>query len=246
MGTSHQDIQAIVRVLKQTLRSRGYVYLDVAQHLKVSEVTIKRFFSGSSVSMKHLLAVCDFLHVQLLEAAAIARDFEHPEYVLNDAQDRYFAGHPKYYAIFIDLYRRKSVSEVKKYWSLDNRIFFKILRSFEKLQLLEVLPKNGYRFKMSGPVKVPARGLFRRIFFEQNLSFLEYVQREIENPRHILQTSEVLLSKKNAAEFQKEFQELSRKYRSQAFIDETVLPAHLKESVRWLFAYAPYETDWRE
>jgi hypothetical protein len=60
-----------------------------------------------------------------------------------------------------------------------------------------------------------------------------------------MQTSEVLLSKEHAASLLNELQEISKKIRAQSFVDETTLPARQKESVRWLFAFAPYETDWR-
>lgn len=142
MSTSQQDIHAILQALKKTIRARGYTYADLAKKMSVSEVTIKRLFSSDHVSMKHLLRICDVLNVSLLDIAAIARDVSHPEYVLNEAQDRHFAANPRHYAIFIDLYRRKPASEVRKYWNLNEHDFFKVLRDLEKLGLLDVLPKK--------------------------------------------------------------------------------------------------------
>jgi transcriptional regulator with XRE-family HTH domain len=248
MSTSNQDMNAIIKVLKQTLRARNYVYADVALHLGVSEVTIKRFFSGTSISAKYLLDICDFLQVSFLEIAAIARDFIHNEYILNETQDLFFAKNPHYYSIFISLYRRKPAIVVQKDWKLDDSKFFLLLRKLEKIQLLEVLPNNGFRFLMSGPIRVRPNGEFRKIFYKHNHQFLDYVQNNLNNnlkdPQPIMQSSEVLLSKKHAADFLQEFQELAKKYRSLAFVDETILPDDQKESVRWLFAYAPYETNW--
>lgn len=245
MSTSQQDIQALLQALKKTIRARGFTYADLAKRMSVSEVTVKRLFSSDNVSMKHLLSACDVLNVSLLEIAAIARDFSHSEYILNDTQDRFFAASPRHYAIFIDLYRRKPASEVKKYWHLSERDFFKILRDLEKLGLLDVHPKNDYRFKMTGPVRVPKQGKLIKLFHAHNIEFLEYVQANAERSEHFLQTSEVLLSKEHAAALLNELQEIAKKVRSQSFVDETTLPASQKESVRWLFAFAPYETDWR-
>lgn len=245
MSKVNQDLHAILRVLKHTLRARGFVYADLAKDIGVSEITVKRIFSGASVSMKHLLAICDFLHVPFLEIAALARNTESPEYVLSKKQDQFFASQPKLYAIFIDLYRRNPPQEVIKFWNLNEQSFFKFLRELEKLELIELLPRNGYRFKVSGPVKVPLNGQLRKVFFRQNVKFLDYVQKEIANPDCLIQTSEVLISKEHAKEFLDKIQSLTKKLRAQAFADETVLAANLKESVRFLFAYAPYKTDWR-
>jgi transcriptional regulator with XRE-family HTH domain len=245
MSNSQQDIQAILQALKKTIRARGYTYADLAQKMSVSEVTIKRLFSSDHVSMKHLLSACDVLNVSLLDIATIARDVSQSEYVLNADQDRFFAASPRHYAIFIDLYRRKPASEVRKYWNLSEREFFKALRDFETLGLLDVLPKNDYRFKMSGPVRVPKQGKLIKLFHAHNVEFLEHVQDHADRSEHFMQTSEVLLSKEHAASLLDELQEIAKKIRAQSFIDETTLPERQKESVRWLFAFAPYETDWR-
>ncbi|MFL5814524.1 MAG: helix-turn-helix domain-containing protein [Bdellovibrionia bacterium] len=246
MSTSQQDIQAILQALKKTIRARGSTYADLAKKMGVSEVTIKRLFSIDHVSMKHLLSVCDILNVSLLDLAVIARDASHSEYILNEAQDRFFAASPRHYAIFIDLYRRKPASEVKKYWGLNDRTFFNVLRDLEKLELLDVLPKNNYRFKMSGPVRVPKQGKLIKLFFTHNIEFLEHVQAHADQPECFLQTSEVLLSKEHSGKLLNELKEIAKKVRDQSFVDETTLPARQKESVRWLFAFAPYETDWRK
>lgn len=245
MKTTSQDIKAILLVLKRTLRARGLVYSDLAGELDISEVTIKRLFSGASVSMNHLLAICDFLQISFLEVAMMARELEHSEYVLSKEQDLFFANQVRSYALFIDLYRRKSASEVMEYWKLTDQKFFKHLREFEKIGLLEVLPHNRYRFKVSGPIKIPKDGQLIQHFYDHNLEFLEYVQKRVMQPEVLLQTSEVFISKDHADEFLNEFQVLVKKFRSHAFMDETMLMENQKKSVRWLFAFSPYETDWR-
>ncbi len=196
--------------------------------------------------MNHLIAICDFLQISFLEVAMMARELEHSEYVLSKEQDKFFAVHVRSYALFIDLYRRKPIVEIMEYWKLNDQKFFKHLRDFEKIGLLEVLPHNRYRFKVSGPIKIPTDGQLIRHFYGHNLKFLEDVQKSVMQPGVLLQTSEVLISKEHADEFLNEFQTLVKKFRSHAFMDETMLMPNQKKSVRWLFAFSPYQTDWRE
>ena len=240
------DLQAILKVVKKILKARKLNYKDVAKDVGVSEISVKRLFSGESVSLKNLLLVCDLLNISILEVASIAKEENKTEYILNKAQDEFFFKHPRLYALFIDLYRRISPAEAKKHWKLSEGEFFKILRMYEKLGLIELYPGNHFKFNMTGTIRALPTGKLRNIFFEQNIDFLNYVQNSPTNSEHIIQTSEVLLSRENIKSLTKDLEELGQKYRAKAFTDETILTDNEKQSVRLLVAMAPYKTDWKK
>lgn len=244
--STSMDLQAILKVIKRTLKSRKLSYKNIAKEMGVSEISVKRIFSGESVSLKNLLLICDLLNISILEVAAIAKEDNKAEYILNKGQDEFFFENPRLYSIFIDLYRRITSVEVKKHWKLTEDEFFKILRKYEKLGLVELYPDNHFKFNMTGIIRAPANGKLRKIFFEQNLDFLDYVQTSPQSSEHIIQTSEILLSNENIKSLTRELEELGQKYRAKAFTDETILPANKKKSIRLLIAMAPYQTDWKK
>lgn len=245
-ASTSMELQAILKVVKKILKSRKLNYKDVAKDMGVSEISVKRLFSGENASLKKLLLICDLLNISLLEVAAIAKEDNKTEYILNKGQDQFFFENPRLYALFIDLYRRTSPIEVKKLWRLTETEFFKTLRKYEKLGLIELYPGNHFKFNMTGIIRAPANGKLRKIFFEQNLDFLDYVQTSQQNSEHIIQTSEILLSNENIKSLTRELEELGQKYRAKAFTDETILPANEKKSIRLLVAMAPYQTDWKK
>lgn len=246
MKSTSTDLKLILSVIKKILKSRSLSYQKVAEGLGVSEVSIKRIFSGDTISLKNLLLICDLLNVSFLDIATIAKENSTTEYLLNKRQDDFFSEHPRLYALFIDLYRRTSPIKVKEYWNLTETEYFKILRNYEKLDLLTLYPGNHFKFNMTGIIKIPSSGKLKKLFFKHNLEFLAHVQVHAQTPGYLIQTSEILLSHENIKSLTRDLEDLSQKYRSKAFTDETVLPEQDKKSIRLLVAMAPYQTDWRQ
>lgn len=240
-----QEIHSLLLVLKRRLKAHGYTYAQLGAALGVAEISVKRFFRGEPAALKHLPAVCDFLQVSLFDAAAAAASLREQESYFTAEQDAYFARDLAAYAIFIELFRRLPAGEVCERWKLSEAAFFRTLRSFEKLGLIELLPENRYRFRLSGPVKAPPGGALQKVLFAQNLDFLAYAQGKSANPAVLTQTSEVLVSDGLLREMREEFTELSRRWRSKVYREQvTVSPAE-RRSIRWTFALAPFATDWR-
>lgn len=244
------DLQAILKIIKKILKSRKLSYANVAQDMGVSEISIKRLFSSDNPSLKNLLSICDLLNISFLEVATIAKENSNSEYILNKRQDEFFFENPRLYALFIDLYRRTSPDDVKKYWKLTEAEYFKTLRKYEKLEMIELYPNNHFKFNMTGIIRALPNGKLRTIFFEQNLDFLAHVQTSSQTSsqasKHLLQISEILLSEENIKSLTRDLEELGQKYRAKAFTDETILAANDTKSIRLLIAMAPYQTDWRK
>jgi hypothetical protein len=61
-----------------------------------------------------------------------------------------------------------------------------------------------------------------------------------------MHSAEVELSHESMSEMVDEIHALGKKYRARAFRDKSLLPAKKLRSVRWLFGFAPFQTDWRQ
>lgn len=241
------ELTCLLKTLKTTMRAKGHTYATLAKELNVSEVTLKRTFTGHPTPLDRIFAICQALGVSFFDVTASAQRSAEEDYFLNSTQDDFFASHPAYYALFIDLYRRENPKRVREHWNLSEKDFFKVLRRLESLELLDVLPGNQFRFRMRGPVRVPKNGkLSRLILKKQSAHFLDRALGQIEETDVILQTSEVLMSAASCERLHADLMELGRKYRGISLQDETLLPKTKLKSVRWLLAFAPYRTDWRE
>lgn len=245
-GTTHLELIAILKTLKSQLKAKGHTYADLAEHLKIAEVTVKRLFTGRSLSLKLIFSICDFLNVSFFDVAAIAKDLNAQQaYVLSKEQDLYFSENPSSYFIFIHLYRRVSKEKILSDWNLDETSFFKLLRAYEKLGLIELFPKNNFKFKMSGLIHVPQARL-RKVLQKYDQLFLQYIhsQTNFADKGALFQSAEVLLSEEHIEEFKNVIKDTLKKFKEHAFVDETMLPKSKTQSVRLLLAFAPYESRW--
>ena len=244
----HPDYRALLDVLRGAAKAKGLAYRHLAKKLGVSEVTVKRIFSGHSCTLERLFQLCDGIGVSFLEIASLAREDEDVAHFFTKEQEELFASKPQYFAIFKELYRgRRSPEEIKEEWKMSSPVFHRILRAFEKLGLLEVLPENRTRMKTRGNLRMAHRGpLARRILRPQITAFLDHVDRVLEQDDVCMHSAEVELGAKHIEEFVEEIHALGRKYRAKAFRDTNLMPKAKLKPVRWLFVFAPYETDWKK
>jgi len=63
----------LLLTLKQQLRAKGLHYRDVAARLKVSEGTVKRYFSGKGVGIDTLEELAEIVDLDLLSLATLAQ-----------------------------------------------------------------------------------------------------------------------------------------------------------------------------
>lgn len=246
-NTGHLELMAILKTLKIQLKVRGYTYADLANQLDISEVTVKRLLSGKNLSLKLILSICDFLNISFLDIASLAKEINSSQtYVLTKEQDLFFSNNPSYYFIFINLYRRVSLAKVFSDWDFDERRFFKLLRDYEKIGLIELYPKNVFKFKMTGVIQVP-RGKLRKILQKYDQTFLQYMHNldSSNDDRMLFQSAEVLLSGQHIEEIKNLMKETMKKIKEYAYIDETMLAKNKTESVRFLLAFSPYESQWK-
>lgn len=247
MKTSNQDLVAILKTLKGQLKAKGHTYADLASHLEISEVTVKRILTGRSLSLKTLTSICDFLNVSFLDMAILAKSQTTQEaYVLNAQQDKFFAADPRSYIIFINLYRRVAVEKVMSDWNLNEKSFFSLLRSFEKLNLIDLYPNGNFKFKMSGLIRI-GRGQLSKALAKYDQQFLQYIHSTSGNEKnHVFQSAEVLLSPEHIEDFKTALKKALEEVRENAYFDETMLPKNKTQSVRLLVAFAPYESQWKQ
>ncbi len=244
---NNKDLKSILIVLKGQLKAKGFTYADLAMYLEVSEVTVKRILTGRSLSLRSIMAICDFLNITFLDMASLAKmQSGHEVYVLNSEQDKFFAANPHCYIIFINLYRRTSVEKVMADWNLTEKSFFNLLRTFEKLKLIDLYSNNYFKFKMSGLVRVP-QGYLSKVLVKYDQKFLQYIHESSGNNKNrIFQSSEVLLSPNHIEEFKAVMIKTIKEFNDNAYFDETMIPQSKTQSVRLLVAFSPYESDWKQ
>jgi len=64
----------IISTLKKTLKLHGKTYADVAQHLELSEASVKRMFAQESFSLNRLDAICTMMNMEITELMQLVNE----------------------------------------------------------------------------------------------------------------------------------------------------------------------------
>lgn len=245
---AHPDYRAVLEVLKEAIKAKGFTYARLGREIGVSEVTIKRILSsGQGCTLERLFEICEQIGISFLEVTALAKKEEEVDHFLTPAQEVYFANNLTHYAIFKELYGGATSDEVMRSWKVSASEIFKILRALEKLELIDVLPENRMRKRVRGNIRMAHRGpLAKKILRPQIIAFLDHVDKVLEDDSVCMHSAEVELAQSHIPEFVEEIHALGAKYRARAFRDKSLLSAKKLKSVRWLFCFAPYQTNWQQ
>lgn len=245
--SQHTDSKKLLKTLREVLKSKKFTYADLAKKLRVSEVTIKRIFSTQNCNLQMIFKICDLVEISFFDLAALANQDLEVEYFLTLEQEKFFATHPAYFGILRSLHRGVSPNALAEEWKLKPDRLFRLLRKLEKLDLLEILPENQIRMKVIGNIRFQHQGpLALAILRPQTLQFLDHVDVVLKNDDVCLHSAEVELSKAHISELVEEIHALGSKYRARAFRDKNLLSSDKLQSVRWLYAFAPYQTNWHQ
>lgn len=241
------DYRALLKALRGVAKAKLYTSARLAKKLGVSEVTVKRWFSGQTCTLGNIFEICEILGISFFDLVSLVKEDEEVDYHLTQEQEIFFSKKPAMFGLFKQLHRGMSLQAIISFWGLSESIFFTALRAIEKQGLIEVQPGNRVRMRVRGHIRYTHRGpLAKTILKPQIGQFLDHVDRVLENDDVCMHTAEVELSDLHIAELVEEIHGLGAKYRARAFRDQSLLPPEKLKSVRWLLAFAPYQTNWRQ
>ena len=61
------QVHALFNNLKNELKARGLTYKDVADHLDLTEASVKRLFSTEDMSLRRLDSICELMTIDLAD-----------------------------------------------------------------------------------------------------------------------------------------------------------------------------------
>ena len=239
------EYNSLIDSLKAVLKGRGLSYAELASVLSTSEVTIKRVLSPKTGQYSpRFFEILEHLDISLFDLVDLAKGKSGRKFWLSSEQEKYFLKHLAHFAIFREVYRKRSLVSIRDRFGLSKKELFKILLGLEKINLVEVMPGDLVRvvpcgtleLKLNSPLEMKMRRELTGPFLE------EFYNLEIIGDSKSFLNSEIEMSKQCYKDFQKELKEIERKYCQLSFRDKSLLPADQLLSIRWLLASGNYTT----
>lgn len=156
------NTEQLVTALKKVLKSRGQTYADLAAGLSLSEASIKRLFAERSFTLQRLDDICRLLEIDLYELARIARGEADTARELTLAQEEVLAADRRLLGVFWLVLNNWQLPDLLARYELSEPEAIRLLAKLDRAQLIELLPGNRVRLRVSRSVRHRADGPIRR------------------------------------------------------------------------------------
>lgn len=211
----------IISTLKKTLKSHGKTYADVATHLGLSEASVKRMFAQQTVSLNRLDAICHMLDMEITELMqqvndATARQISE----LSDEQEQQLVSDRELLLITIMVINNWTLEDILEAYNFTEAQCIQHLAKLDRLNIIELLPNNKIKIKVSSNFKWRNNGHIQR-FFRDNIES-EFFNSKFSQPQEKLVVLNGMLSQESNAIFQRKLERLAREFDEMAKEDVTL------------------------
>tara|TARA_R110002072_G_scaffold1780_5_gene14704 strand:- start:59119 stop:59856 length:738 start_codon:yes stop_codon:yes gene_type:complete len=152
--------------LKRLLKSHGLTYRDVAAHLAVSNASVKRLFAEQTLSLPRIEATADLLGMTLAEIIKSAEARDTPIDELSQNQEEALVSDVRLLMVGICVTNRWSFETILAHYQLTEHELIQLLAKLDKLNIIELLPRNHYRLRVSRNFRWRTNGPLQKFFFQ--------------------------------------------------------------------------------
>ena len=231
--------QLIISTLKKTLKLHGKTYVDVAQHLQLSEASVKRMFAQNAFSLNRLDAICVMMNMEITELMQMVNDSTARQITeLSDEQEKQLVSDIELLLVTILVINHLTFDDILSAYTLTETQCIQHLATLDRLSIIELLPNNKIKIKVSPNFKWRNNGHIQR-FFRENIE-TEFFKSRFALPQEKLIVLNGMLSNESNALFQRKFERLAREFDEMANTDNT-LPLGERIGYSAVFAIR----DWR-
>ena len=229
----------IISTLKKTLKSHGKTYADVAVHLDLSEASVKRMFAQQTVSLNRLDAICQMLDMEITELMQQVNDSTARQIdELSIEQEKQLVSDRELLLITIMVINNWTLEDILEAYSFTEAQCIQHLVKLDRLNIIELLPNNRIKIKVSSNFKWRNNGHIQR-FFRDNIES-EFFNSKFSQPQEKLVVLNGMLSQESNAIFQRKLERLAREFDEMAKEDVTLA---MKERLGYTSVLAV--RDWR-
>lgn len=159
--------KALVRALKQVLKSHGVTYAEMARRLGMSEASIKRVFAKGSFTLERLDRVCELLGIEISDLAKIVEHESERVVQLTLQQEKEIVADPKLLLVAVHVLNHWNLDEIVAQYTISKTECIQLLTHLDRLRIIELLPNNRIRVIVGRNFSWLPDGPFQRHFRSQ-------------------------------------------------------------------------------
>jgi transcriptional regulator with XRE-family HTH domain len=158
---------ALIDCLKRELKARGVRYADLARHLRLSEASVKRMFSGRNFTLSRLDEICGFAGIDFSDLArALARQ-DTLVSQLTYQQEKEIVSDRKLFLAAVCVLNHVTLEQIVEKYDITEAECVGLLTRLDRLKFIELQPGNRVRLLVSRTFSWLPDGPIQRFFNEQ-------------------------------------------------------------------------------
>jgi len=140
---------ALVDALKQVLRKYRVTYAQVANHLGLSEGSVKRLFSSGGMTLERLESICDLVNIELSDLfQEYERGRAHISH-LTVEQEKELVASPRLLLVAMCARNHVAFEDMVNQYQLTEAECIQALAKLDRLKFLDLLPGNRIKMRIA-------------------------------------------------------------------------------------------------
>ena len=201
----------LIGALKQALKAHGKTYADIADHLKLSEASVKRLFSQKSFSLQRLDQVCQMIGIEisdLVQAINSRPSAQISELSLEQEQE--IVGDLEFLLVTVCVLNRWTLNQIADQYGFTEVECIKYFTKLDRLKMIELLPKNRVKLLVAPNFKWRDNGPIQRFFMEKVES--DFFSSRFDKQHERLMVINGMLASSSNAVFQRKLEHLAKEF----------------------------------
>lgn len=162
---SNISLEQMKMAAKSVMKKQNKSYQDLADHLGLSLVSVKRIMSKEEVSLSRFLEICEWLDTGLAELEKIATyNQANKKQYFTAEQESFLAKNTEYLSFLFNLYVEETPEKIQKKYNLTSKTVNLYLLRLEKYNLIKKI-SGQYKPTYKGfPSPIPYGELDRSLY----------------------------------------------------------------------------------
>ena len=161
------ETDKVITELKRQLKISGVKYTDVAQALSLTEGSVKRLLAaGNQISLERLNAICELIGMDMAELFKLASPTQALT-ALTYEQEKQLVDDKALLLVAVCVVNGYQFEEILNQYEFTQPELIKYLIQLDKLDIIELLPNNRLKLKLSPTFSWIAGGPIQRFFQQQ-------------------------------------------------------------------------------
>lgn len=228
----------LIKTLKQALKSHGKTYADVADHLCLSEASVKRLFSDQCFTLQRLEDICHLLKFEISDLVQLMKDQNSIHLSeLSAQQESEIASDIGLLLVAVCILNKWTKTNIIDYFHFTEPQCIGYLTKLDKLKLIELLPKNRVKLLVAANFKWRENGPIQRFFLEKLQA--DFFNSQFKKDNEKLIVINAMLAKPSQVLFQRKMEQLAKEL-NQLSDDDAGLTIEQRFGVTMVVAMRPW------